>query len=658
MATSLALLEPGEDALLRLDELDPLLPAERLERAAVRALLCERLGRRLEAKASLEDGQLALDELAQGLAPADKERLLASLPAEALRVAREQSGEAPLDETAPRGRRDRGALFLRAARELSGKEERAALTRALVDQALQLTGAQRGLLVEVGADGEQTVREGRLAPDKDLQPAERRTSSTLVTQVAQTGEAVLVADARGDQLHGERPSVVELQVRSLLAAPVPIGRRARWVLVLEDRAAPGRFLPEDKDLLAELCALGGAALEAARLREESARQAGELRQRSEEIQRLNAALAAELNERREELDAVKAALKGREYELGVRSSYANIVGASPPMQRVFQLLEKVADSDVPVLVQGESGTGKELVARAVHFNSTRKDKAFLSINCAALPESLLEAELFGHVRGAFTGADRDKIGLFEAADGGTLFLDEVGDMPSSMQTKLLRALQEGEVRPLGSRTPRKVQVRVVSASNKDLRRLVEEGQFRADLFYRLNVVSLHLPALRERKDDLPLIVDHLLDKIAARSDGKRKGIDRKVVDHLLHYDWPGNVRELENELRRLVALSGARITERDLSPHIRQGVQAAQRTAELGDAAQQLDGSETLKERIEGFERRLLVAALRDNEHNKTRTAKLLGLSRYGFLKKLDKYGLRDKDDELPPADGGDEGED
>jgi len=211
-------------------------------------------------------------------------------------------------------------------------------------------------------------------------------------------------------------------------------------------------------------------------------------------------------------------------------------------------------------------------------------------------------------------------------------------MPLAMQTKLLRALQEGEVRPIGSRKPRKVDVRIVSASNKDLRQLVDEGLFRADLFYRLNVVSIALPPLRERKEDIPLLLDHLLEKIAERTSQKRKSVDRKVVDSLIRYDWPGNVRELENELRRLVTLSGSRVTERDLSQHIRAREEDAveiQVTPEEG---------QTLKQQLESIEKTLLRRALDAHERNKTRTAKHLGLSRYGFLKKLDKYGLREGD--------------
>jgi transcriptional regulator with PAS, ATPase and Fis domain len=312
------------------------------------------------------------------------------------------------------------------------------------------------------------------------------------------------------------------------------------------------------------------------------------------------------------------------------------------MRRVFRLLDKVADSDVPVLIYGESGTGKELVAKAIHWNGPRRKKEFLSINCAALPEPLLEAELFGYVRGAFTGADRDKKGLFETAHEGTLFLDEVGDMSPAMQTKLLRTLQEGEVRPVGAKAPLKVDVRIVSASNKDLRQLVDEGRFRADLFYRLNVIGVRLPALRERKEDVPLLVEHFLDKIATQTGERRRIYDRRVLAHLVRYDWPGNVRELENELRRIVALAGAKVVERDLSPHIRGSADDDASADDSSDAIPIPSGEGlTLKQRVELIERRILLESLKRNEGNKTRTARALGLSRYGFLKKLDKYKLR-----------------
>ncbi|MCA8921722.1 MAG: sigma 54-interacting transcriptional regulator, partial [Planctomycetes bacterium] len=528
-----------------------------------------------------------------------------------------------------------------------GQRNPPALGRALVEGALALFGAQRGSLIALDAQGEQQPVSSLAAPNTELQGKDRAYPTAIVAQAARRADVVVIEDAGRDASFGDRPSVVDLEVRSVLVAPLRGARGVRHVLLLEDRDSAGRFRPEDRELVALLASLAAGRLELLALGEEYRAQAEELSRRGAEVERLNSHLTAQVEETAQELDSVRRQLQGREVELAVNSSYANIVGRSEPMRRVFRLLDRVADADVPILVQGESGTGKELVARAVHFSSQRAEESYLSINCAALPESLLESELFGHVKGAFTGADRDKVGLFEAADGGTLFLDEVGDMPLSMQSKLLRVLQEGEVRPLGGRKPKRISVRIVAASNKDLRQLVDSGEFRADLFYRLNVVSVGLPPLRERKEDLPLLVDHFLDKIAERADGKRKQLERRVLDHLLHYDWPGNVRELENELRRLVALSGPRIVEADLSPHIVRSSPAPTAPAPLprvnvAPALSALNDGETLKARMEQIEREFLLGALASHEHNKTRTAKALGLSRYGFLKKLDKYNLRD----------------
>ncbi len=636
-----------ERALVRTDELEPLPALPRLELALVRALACERAGRALEARQQLADAEGWLAELAADLAPADRAGLEATAVVAALRARREAERQTQTTPSSAPARllRERAVGFLRAARdvhaiEAPGKHADVATAQlvTLVDRALSLFGAERGLVVEVGPDGEQAVRVARRAPGTDLPAGERRTSTSVVAATARAGDVLVVPDAQRAESLSERPSVIDLELKSVLAVPLAERGRVRAVLVLEDRHSAGRFQDEDRELALALGELAGHALLRARLEAEAVAGKRTLDERAAAVARLEAELAARVAEKEEQLDAVKAALEAREHELGVTSSYASFVGRAEPMQRVYRLLEKVTQSDVPVLVQGESGTGKELVARAVHFNGPRKDHAFLSINCAALPESLLEAELFGHVKGAFTGADRDKTGLLEAAHQGTLFLDEIGDMPLAMQTKLLRALQEGEVRPIGGRASRRVDVRVVSASNKDLRRMVDDGQFRADLFYRLNVVSVALPPLRERKEDIPLLVDHLLDKIAERLRQPRKQVDKKVVDALLAHDWPGNVRELENELRRLVALSGARITERDLSPHIRQ------RSSDKVEVLVAGDDARPLKDRLETIERRLLVEALKKNDHNKTKTAKVLGLSRYGFLKKLDKYSLRDED--------------
>ena len=246
-----------------------------------------------------------------------------------------------------------------------------------------------------------------------------------------------------------------------------------------------------------------------------------------------------------------------------------MLGDSPPMQKVYALLERLTQADVPVLIQGETGTGKELVARALHEHGRRRGKRFVAVNCAAVPANLLESELFGHQKGAFTGAIADRPGQFVVADGGTLFLDEIGDMPHDMQAKLLRALQEGEVRPVGSNRTQKVDVRVVAASHKDLTALVREGRFRQDLYYRLNVVAIELPPLRQRGADLPLLIRAFLERLARQQGRPVPELSERALAALVAHRWPGNVRELENELSRALALGGERLDLEDLSPAVR-----------------------------------------------------------------------------------------
>lgn len=274
-----------------------------------------------------------------------------------------------------------------------------------------------------------------------------------------------------------------------------------------------------------------------------------------------AALRAELRELVAKRGAVPATPPG---ELPMRFG---MVGESPPMQKLFDLLERVAPSDVPVLIHGETGAGKELVARALHAHSPRKQKPFVAENCAAIAPTLLESELFGHVRGAFTDANRDRKGTFVTADGGTVFLDEIGDMPSDMQSKLLRVLQDGEVRPVGASKARKVDVRIVAASHRDLAAMVADGRFREDLLFRLNVITLEVPPLRERKPDLPHLAAFLLGRIADEQGGTPRELTADALAALAEREWPGNVRELENVLRRASALAppGAPLDRSDLA---------------------------------------------------------------------------------------------
>ena len=306
------------------------------------------------------------------------------------------------------------------------------------------------------------------------------------------------------------------------------------------------------------------------------------------------------------------------------------------MYDVFQLLDKVTESNVPVLILGESGTGKELVARAIHQNGSRKDKAFVSENCAAIPVNLLESEFFGHVRGAFTGATRDKRGLFEVADKGTLFLDEIADMSPEMQTKFLRVLQDGEIRRVGGKDIIKVQVRVISATNKNIYELVRQGSFREDLLYRINVITINLPPLRERREDIPLLIDTFLTRIAERGESPKKTLSRDAFHFLYQYDWPGNIRELSNEVERLAALSGERIESNLISPNII--------SKSTGKKLPSLEGK-TLKEVVqrttEDVEMQVIKSALSANDWKKSKTAEMLGISRPTLDSKIVKYDLQ-----------------
>jgi transcriptional regulator with PAS, ATPase and Fis domain len=304
-----------------------------------------------------------------------------------------------------------------------------------------------------------------------------------------------------------------------------------------------------------------------------------------------------------------------------------IIGSTESMRRVQHLIDKAAACSLPVLIQGESGTGKELVARAIHERSVRSERRFFSENCSALSESLLESELFGHVRGAFTGADRDRKGILELADGGTLFMDEIGDMSVRMQSKLLRALQEREFRPVGGKQTIRVDVRVISATNRSLRSLIKDGLFREDLFYRINVITITLPALRDRKDDIPGLVEHFLDRIAADTGLPRKQLAPGALQLLSGHEWPGNIRELENVVQRAMALSdGPEIQATDLPDRIRHLMitEESPRYSSAGKGGEQL----------------MIEKALHNFEGDKTRAARFIGWSRPKLYRRMRYYGI------------------
>ncbi len=324
-------------------------------------------------------------------------------------------------------------------------------------------------------------------------------------------------------------------------------------------------------------------------------------------------------------------------ELKTKYGFDQLVGLSEPMRRIYQLIRQIAPTNSNILISGESGTGKELVAKAIHYNSPRRSHPFLVVNCASIPETLLESELFGHTKGAFTGAYQARRGMFELAHKGTIFLDEIAEMPLSLQAKLLRVIEEKSFRRLGGEEEIRVDVRIITATNRDLEKEVEEGRFREDLYYRLNVIRIHLPPLRERKEDIPILARHFLEKYRRALNKQIKKISQEAEEILLRYHWPGNVRELENTIERAVSLeTGEVILPESLPEKIRSSSQEF-----IPSSWVQLpEEGINLEKALEEIEKKLLKEALIRTKGNKTKAAKLLGISFRSFRYRLAKLGL------------------
>jgi DNA-binding NtrC family response regulator len=512
-----------------------------------------------------------------------------------------------LDALEP-GEGDVGAGGL-LAKVVAGAPDAGHMLDLAIGLLVESTGAERGVLVLLDEQNRPTETAARNIRGEELAGPQFSYSRRLVQEAAQHNAPVLIRDALVDPRFAEAESVATLAIRSVLAIPVAGAATSGdpavlAVLYLDDRTAPGRFGAEAQELARRLTTELAPALRLARERVGLERDMAGLRSRVEE-----AALGAATRE---------------------------IVGDSLPIRALRRSIERAARAELPVLIEGESGSGKELIARAIHTGGPRAQGPFVAESCAAVADQLLESELFGHVKGAFTGADRDREGIFAAASGGTLFLDEVNSMSPSMQAKLLRVLQERVVRAVGAESTRPVDVRVIAASNERLTECVAAGRFRQDLYYRLAVVVLEAPPLRERPDDVPLLVDHFLRKHTDGEQGSTTLVSEPALRTLAAYPWPGNVRELENAIRRLLALRVSRVLVRHLPPEI----QAHQKDARPGqDLASGVDDL-PLGEALERLERDLIARVLRRCQGNVSQAARALHVERTKLTRRIKKLGV------------------
>jgi Nif-specific regulatory protein len=418
-------------------------------------------------------------------------------------------------------------------------------------------------------------------------------------------EPVLIRDVSRDERFTNQLDIQQnLDTRSMICVPLKTRKGLIGVLYALNKHT-AEFTSKDMRLLEILSGTIAVSIENARLY-------GEIKQYASSLEKENIRLKSECQ---------------------MRFNVQGIIGSSAAMQHVYSMLEKVIGTDTTVLIQGETGTGKELFAKVIHYNGPLKDKPFVAENCGALSENLLESELFGHVKGAFTGAIADKKGLFELADGGTVFLDEISDMPHAMQTKLLRVLQEGQIRPVGGSRYHQVDFRLISSANRDLYQEVDKRNFREDLFYRIQVFPIVLPPLRERKEDIPLLAAYFFEKFAARRDRPIARLTPDALEILMQFDWPGNVRELENEIERALTLAG---DDRDIKVEY-----LSERTK--GSADQKVRPEEnptTIQEATARVERKMVEDALRKTGGNRSQAARILGLTRQGLLNKIARYEI------------------
>ena len=591
-------------------------------------------GRHADALGLSERAEAALDKRLEPLVPADRERVAQRRPWPRIRA--ELRFTSFMRGSLQQSTRTRFRALLEVTERLNSDDEPARLLDLLLDEAIRFTGAERGfILLDTSCDeGARPSRDAvkglrvvaaRNIDQEQIRRKEHKVSYGIAADVLSSGEPLATVDAMSDDRYREYLSIHKLRLRSVLCHPLRIAGQSRGVLYLDNRFAPSLFGSDELYAIRILSDHAGIALTRKGLLDDLAAREAELRRSHDEIARLNEQLTQELDETHRKLAARERDLQ----RYAVKGSFPGIIGESQALRRCLFMVERVRDADVPVLIQGESGTGKELIARALHFQGQRHDRAFVAVNCGAIPANLFESELFGHKRGSFTGATSDKPGLFETADGGTIFLDEIADLPADMQVKLLRVLQSGEVRRIGDSISRSVQVRIVAALNRDLKTLVAEGSFREDLYYRLNVVNIVIPPLRERRDDIPLLVHHFLARQLEEGFAQVSSISGEALRLLVDHAWPGNVRQLETAIKNAsLFASGTELVLADFSD-------LATFEQAPSDLAGLLRSGLDRGMRLKDFEDLLIRQTLELCQGNKKKSAERLGIDRRTLYNRL-----------------------
>ncbi len=542
---------------------------------------------------------------------------------------------------APMPTEDRLVRIFEITRELASEHDLDRLLTRVTDHAIALTGAERGFVVLMSANGRLTAHAARDRSGELADESHEQFSHSVAAKVVKTGDPVITESARDDERLRGAASIHKLMIQAIACVPICSADPVAPVigaLYVETRGGSKARFTDEIPTLAAFADQAAIAIENARLLAENRQRAEELQRANEELESARDKLADALGRRTEQLATVRRDLKQVRAELRSHFGYAGLVGTSAPMRALYAVIQRIKDTDVPVLITGESGVGKEVVARAVHASGPRAKAAFLGVNCGAIPENLLESELFGNVRGAFTGADRDRKGLFREADGGTLLLDEVGELPAKMQAALLRVLQEKCVRPVGGAKEEPVDVRVIAATNRDLKKMVEDGTFREDLFYRLHVIDLPVPPLRARLDDIPSLVDHFMGLFAVRHRRERKTVTREAMRALAAFDWPGNVRQLEHVLLNAWLMSeGDELVREDFELP---GVQRASLPPAPRVEAPPKGASARSRAEFKDAERERILQALAASNWNRVKAAKMIGLPRRTFYRRLKEFGI------------------